>query len=232
MQDPNIHKKVLTSLIKKQMMLLGPQVALTKVQSIDGLKVAKDGTVTSITRNPDDIVEEIFSLFMDFPARIAAKEIITSEATEAKEVKNQIAGGWLQMENEKAHLVSAIEGIPFGFITTNEALEITNKNGMVEKILGISEDSKKGWSVNEIQQHLKDQFYLPIECNKSMESRLPINPVDVNFDQKRLRFFVSPIISIAKQAEVSGVTIIIQYLGAAVPSQAPPAAPSVPPAAT
>lgn len=223
MQDPSSYREVFTSIIKKQMMLLGPQVVLSKIQNINGLKVAEDGTVISITKSPDDILEQIFSLFMDFPGRVAAKEIISAKSAQAKQVKEQIAGGWLQIENEKAQLVAALEGIPFGFITTNDGLEITNKNGMVEKILGISEDAKRGWSLNEMQQHIKDQFYLPIECNKAMESKAAVPPVDVTFDKRRLRFFISPIIQIDKQVEVSGVTILIEYLGPAVAAAPPPA---------
>lgn len=223
MQDPNVHKKVLTSLIKKQMMLLGPQVALSKLQNIEGLKVSPDGTVTEITRNPDDIVEEILTMYLDFPARIAAKEILTSESNEAKEVKDQIGSGWLQIETEKAQLFAAIEGISFGFITTNESLEIMSKNSAVGKILGISQDANHGWTLSEIQNHIKEQYYLPIECNKAMESRTALNPVDVTFDDKRLRFFISPIITVGKQMEVAGVAILIEYLGAAV--QAPPQTP-------
>lgn len=210
-QDPNSQKQVFTAIIKKQMMLLGPQAVLPKVQNIDGLKVATDGTVMELTKPGDTVLEQILSLFTDFSGRIAAKDIIGAKTAQQKEVKEQIAGGWLQMENEKAKLLAAIDGISLGFITTNESLEILSQNPAVEKILGISEGEM--WTMTEIQNAIGNQLYLPIECNKAMENRTAVAPVDVNVNKRRVRFHISPIINVGKEIEVSGVVLLLEDLG-------------------
>lgn len=193
-------------------MLLGPQVVLAKIKNIDGLKVAPDGTVTSITKPPETITEEIFSAFMNFPSRVAAKDILTNQAAQAKEVKGQIESGWLQIENEKAGLHAAIENLMLGFITTNESLKITSQNPAVTKILGISEAGS--WTIAELQNNIGNQFYFPIECNRAMESKLPLPPIDVSIGSKQIRFYISPIILVGKQIEVAGVTIILEAFSA------------------
>lgn len=223
MPDSDIYKELLTSLIKKQMLLLGPKVAIERLKNIPNLKVAEDGSVIEIGSNPTDITDQVFEAFTDFPSRIAAREIINAKTEQTEKVKDQIASGWLMMEQEKSKLQAAVDHLALGFITADEGLAIIQKNPAAEAILGIS-SQPGGWTINEIQSNITTaQYFLPIECNKCMESQSTLPPQDITFQTKNLRFFLSPIINIAKQTEVVGVTILIQDLGPlAVPLAAEP----------
>jgi hypothetical protein len=49
------YKQVLTEIIKKQIVILGPQMAVIKARNVLGLKVADDGTITDI-EGPEQVV--------------------------------------------------------------------------------------------------------------------------------------------------------------------------------
>lgn len=49
------YKKMLTEIIKKQIIILGPQIAVLKARNVLGLKVADDGSVTDI-EGPEQVV--------------------------------------------------------------------------------------------------------------------------------------------------------------------------------
>src|SRR5258705_112617 len=48
------YKTVLSDVIKKQMIVLGPDITLAKVREITGIVISQDGTVTEITQAPTD----------------------------------------------------------------------------------------------------------------------------------------------------------------------------------
>lgn len=211
MFDGKAYKKFLTSLIKKQMLILGPAEALKKARTITGLKVDDDGNVSEISGSSSQITDEILTVFMGFPEKVAAKELIAAKAQEEKELRHQVESGWMQIENEKAHLVSALDGLALGLATTDEELKILTKNPAFDKVLG---GDKKDWTVDEMQSNIGDQYYLPIECSKCMETGKALIPTEVNFGKRRLRIFISPI---KRQSETTGVTIMIQDLGVQAP---------------
>jgi len=49
------YKQMLTEIIKKQIIILGPQIAVLKARSVPGLKVGDDGTVMSVD-GPEQVV--------------------------------------------------------------------------------------------------------------------------------------------------------------------------------
>lgn len=49
------YKQMLTEIIKKQIVILGPQIAILKARGVLGLKVSDDGTVTDI-EGPEQVV--------------------------------------------------------------------------------------------------------------------------------------------------------------------------------
>lgn len=49
------YKKMLTEIIKKQIVILGPQIAVLKARNVPGLKISDDGTVIEI-QGPEQIV--------------------------------------------------------------------------------------------------------------------------------------------------------------------------------
>lgn len=49
------YKQILTEIIKKQIVILGPQIAVIKARNVLGLKVSDDGTVTDV-EGPEQVV--------------------------------------------------------------------------------------------------------------------------------------------------------------------------------
>jgi hypothetical protein len=62
---------VLTDLIKKQMVMLGPNVALGQARKVAGFSVGEDGTVADITGDPQQVLTEVAKQYMALSGQIA-----------------------------------------------------------------------------------------------------------------------------------------------------------------
>lgn len=67
------HKKLLTDVIKKQIVILGPDITLAKARNVKGLTIADDGTVTSLSGDPKEITKELIDQFMELSGLIVKK---------------------------------------------------------------------------------------------------------------------------------------------------------------
>ena len=71
MSENEEYGKMLTDLIQKQMVVLGPNIALDKARKIQGLKVAGDGTVLEITGQPQMVLKGVANEYMMLSGQIA-----------------------------------------------------------------------------------------------------------------------------------------------------------------
>lgn len=69
------YKKMLSELIKKQIVMLGPSVALGKARKVTGLKVDDQGNVTEIEGNPQTALKGLAQAYMEISAQIAQNTI-------------------------------------------------------------------------------------------------------------------------------------------------------------
>lgn len=67
------HQKLLTEVIKKQIVILGPDITLAKARNVAGLTVADDGTVTAINGDPQLLTKELVNQFMELSGLIVKK---------------------------------------------------------------------------------------------------------------------------------------------------------------
>lgn len=67
------HQKLLTEVIKKQIIILGPDITLAKARNVPGLTVADDGTVTQISGDPKDVTQKLIEQFMELSGLIVKK---------------------------------------------------------------------------------------------------------------------------------------------------------------
>ena len=73
-QPPNQdYKKLLTDVIKKQIVILGPQITLAKARNVKGLKVADDGTVTEMQGSPQELIQLLIDQFVQLSGLIVKK---------------------------------------------------------------------------------------------------------------------------------------------------------------
>ena len=67
------YKQLLTQVIKKQLAILGPSIALAKARAVQGLVIADDGTVTDISGNPQEITQKLIDQFVALSGEIVRK---------------------------------------------------------------------------------------------------------------------------------------------------------------
>ena len=70
-EDIASYKKMLTDLIKKQMIMLGPNIALDKARKVPGLIVGDDGEVTNISGDPKLVLKGVANEYMTLSGQIA-----------------------------------------------------------------------------------------------------------------------------------------------------------------
>ena len=71
MPDQVEYGKMLTDLIQKQMVVLGPNIALDKARKVPGLKVADDGTVLEVSGDPQMVLKGVANEYMQLSGQIA-----------------------------------------------------------------------------------------------------------------------------------------------------------------
>lgn len=72
-QTDGEYQKLLTEVIKKQIIILGPDITLAKARNVEGLTVADDGTVTQVSGNPQEITKKLIEQFMELSGLIVKK---------------------------------------------------------------------------------------------------------------------------------------------------------------
>jgi hypothetical protein len=77
MADHEEYKKMLTDLIQKQMVVLGPNIALDKAKKISGLAVSDDGTVLDMDGDPQMVLKGVANEYMALSGQIAQMTLNT-----------------------------------------------------------------------------------------------------------------------------------------------------------
>ena len=82
-QDP---KQLLTEIIQKLMVVVGAELALSKVKNIHGMTVSEDGTVTDIQTEPQALLQELVEEFVGLSGEIVKQitELLASKQMQQK----------------------------------------------------------------------------------------------------------------------------------------------------
>ncbi|OGD85777.1 hypothetical protein A2Z23_02710 [Candidatus Curtissbacteria bacterium RBG_16_39_7] len=83
-------KKLITEIIQKQVVVLGPQIAILKARNVSGLDVANDGTVNKIEGDPKSKLQELINEYVSLSGLIVRQ---TMEPLLAKYPGLKIAEG-------------------------------------------------------------------------------------------------------------------------------------------
>ena len=74
--DKNTDYKNLTAeVIKKQMIILGPNITLVKARNVKGLKIDDNGVVTEMSGPPQELIQELISQFVQLSGLIVQKTL-------------------------------------------------------------------------------------------------------------------------------------------------------------
>lgn len=72
MSEEEDYLALMTDLVKKQMIMLGPTVAVTKARKVSALTVSDDGQVMAIAGEPKAALEKLASEYMSLSGAIAS----------------------------------------------------------------------------------------------------------------------------------------------------------------
>lgn len=67
------YKTLLTQVIQKQMVILGPTITLAKARNVKGLTVDDNGIVTAINGQPQILIQELIDQFVQLSGLIVKK---------------------------------------------------------------------------------------------------------------------------------------------------------------
>ncbi len=67
------YKTLISDVIKKQIVILGPAITIAKARNVKGLTVADDGTVTDIQGAPQEIIQALIDQFIQLSGLIVRK---------------------------------------------------------------------------------------------------------------------------------------------------------------
>lgn len=65
------YQGLMTDLVKKQMVMLGPGVAISTARKVSALTVADDGQVTAIASDPQSALSQLVQQYMNLSGQIA-----------------------------------------------------------------------------------------------------------------------------------------------------------------
>lgn len=71
MDSATQYKNIITDLIQRQMVILGPNVALGQVRKVEGLKVTDEGAVTELVGDPQAVLATVANQYMSLSGAIA-----------------------------------------------------------------------------------------------------------------------------------------------------------------
>lgn len=72
-QSTDDYKKLFSELIKKQMLVLGPDITLARVKNVAGVEVSSTGDVTNITGDPQQLLQALINQFVELSGLIVKK---------------------------------------------------------------------------------------------------------------------------------------------------------------
>lgn len=73
MQEDTDYKKLMTEVIQKQVVILGPDIAIMKAKNVSELSVADDGSVTEINGDPNAVLQKLIDEYVALSGLIVKK---------------------------------------------------------------------------------------------------------------------------------------------------------------
>lgn len=67
------YKRLITEVIQKQAVILGPDIALMKARNVSDLKIAEDGAVITISGDPQIVLQKLVDEYVSLSGLIVRK---------------------------------------------------------------------------------------------------------------------------------------------------------------
>ena len=69
------YKNIITEIIKKQAIILGPQIAVLKARNVAGITVMDDGIVTSINGPEQEVLQKLIDQYVSLSGEIVKNAV-------------------------------------------------------------------------------------------------------------------------------------------------------------
>ena len=86
MPDVEQYKALITEIIQKQIVILGPDISVLKARNVSELEVQDDGTVTAISGEPQEVLQKLIDQYVALSGQIV-KNILGSIMSKYPEIK-------------------------------------------------------------------------------------------------------------------------------------------------
>ncbi len=70
MDETQQYIALISEIIKKQAIILGPEIAILKARSVNGLMVDNDGKVTGVGANPKETLQNLVDQYVELSGQI------------------------------------------------------------------------------------------------------------------------------------------------------------------
>ena len=70
MSENEQYSELISEIIKKQAIILGPEIAMLKARSVPGLTVDNNGKVTLAGNNPKDVLQSLVDQYVELSGQI------------------------------------------------------------------------------------------------------------------------------------------------------------------
>lgn len=70
MDEKGQYTALISEIIKKQTVILGPEIAIVKARSVPGLMVDNDGKVTGVGDNPKETLQNLVDQYVELSGQI------------------------------------------------------------------------------------------------------------------------------------------------------------------
>lgn len=124
-----------------------------------------------------------------------------------------------ELAETQAKLQASINSLNVGFMMTNTKNEIVNINSTAKRLLCVGEYNKLirnfdkrylSCSIEDIEKQLEGILDLRSSLKQCLEERKIVDIKEVNFQEKILHFFLSPIALYREKLDVIGVVILVE----------------------
>ena len=89
MADSNEYKNLITDIIEKQKVILGPDIVLLKAKNVEGLKLDGQGRVESIDGDPQKVLQQLVDEYISLSGQIV-KNILNPVFAKYPDIKISI----------------------------------------------------------------------------------------------------------------------------------------------
>lgn len=86
MATPEQYKVLFTEIIKKQIVILGPDISVLKARNIKELTVENDGTVTVVSGDPQQVLQKLIDEYVSLSGLIV-KNIVGTIMSKYPDIK-------------------------------------------------------------------------------------------------------------------------------------------------